>query len=61
MTPYHHAVSSVKKWGGTPADYLPGFDSILLSLYKLVGLTRRAVLCKIVHEWLKVRGLVHTQ
>ena len=21
--PYHHAVSSVKKWGGTPEDYLP--------------------------------------
>jgi hypothetical protein len=21
--PYHHAVSSVKKWGGVPEDYLP--------------------------------------
>jgi len=21
--PYHHALSSVKKWGGTAADYLP--------------------------------------
>lgn len=26
MTPYHHAVSSVKKWGGAPADYLPVHD-----------------------------------
>lgn len=21
--PYHHAISSAKKWGGTPEDYLP--------------------------------------
>lgn len=21
--PYHHALSSVRKWGGVPADYLP--------------------------------------
>jgi hypothetical protein len=21
--PYHHALSSVKKWGGVPGDYLP--------------------------------------
>jgi len=21
--PYHHALSSVQKWGGTPEDYLP--------------------------------------
>ena len=21
--PYHHAVSSARKWGGTPEDYLP--------------------------------------
>lgn len=23
MNPYYHALSSVKKWGGEPADYLP--------------------------------------
>lgn len=26
MSPYHHAVSSVKKWGGEVADYLPIHD-----------------------------------
>lgn len=26
MTPYHHALSSVNKWGGTPEDYLPIHD-----------------------------------
>ena len=26
MNPYHHAVSSVKKWGGKPEDYLPIHD-----------------------------------
>ena len=24
--PYHHALSSVKKWGGKPEDYLPIHD-----------------------------------
>ena len=24
--PYHHALSSVQKWGGTPEDYLPLHD-----------------------------------
>lgn len=24
--PYHHAVSSARKWGGTPEDYLPIHD-----------------------------------
>lgn len=24
--PYHHALSSVKKWGGIPEDYLPIHD-----------------------------------
>lgn len=23
MTPYHHAVSSSKKWGGHPSEYMP--------------------------------------
>ena len=26
MNPYHHALSSVKKWGGKPEDYLPIHD-----------------------------------
>ena len=26
MHPYHHAVSSAKKWGGSPDDYLPIHD-----------------------------------
>jgi hypothetical protein len=25
-TPYHHALSSVKKWGGNVEDYLPLHD-----------------------------------
>ena len=24
--PYHHALSSVRKWGGVPADYQPIHD-----------------------------------
>jgi hypothetical protein len=23
VTPYHHALSSARRWGGTPLDYLP--------------------------------------
>jgi hypothetical protein len=26
MNPYHHAVSSVRKWGGEPEDYQPIHD-----------------------------------
>jgi uncharacterized protein DUF6915 len=30
-TPYHHALSSVRRWGGTVEDYLPLHDWFDLS------------------------------
>ncbi len=41
--PYHHAVSSAKKWGGTPEDYLPIHNWFDASKYSLAHFTHRAL------------------
>lgn len=41
--PFHHALSSVKRWGGTPDDYLPIHDFFDASKMFLADVRHRAL------------------
>ena len=41
--PYHHALSSVKKWGGTVDDYLPHHEFFDASKLILADFRHRAL------------------
>ena len=41
--PFHHALSSVKRWGGTPEDYLPIHDFFDASKSCLADVRHRAL------------------
>lgn len=44
MKPYLHALVSVKKWGGTPEEYLPIHDFIDSSKAAFADMRHRAIL-----------------
>jgi hypothetical protein len=43
MKPYEHALTSVKKWGGIPEDYLPIHDMLDSSKQSYASMQHRAL------------------